>query len=67
MPRLLVRCGTLGRAAPEMFTGDGSYCDPVGWYSLGVVAYCLLCGDLPWDSNLLDGEAGSGTLDLVND
>jgi len=39
-------CGTLHTMAPEMMTGKGCLASDV--WSLGVVAYMMLCGSSPW-------------------
>jgi len=42
-------CGTLFYVAPEILRGD-AYDEKVDCWSLGVIAYCLLCGSLPFYS-----------------
>lgn len=48
-PKMIGHCGTLEYIAPEVFAG--SYDEKVDVWSLGVIAYMLLCGGLtPWSS-----------------
>jgi len=42
-------CGTLFYVAPEILRDDG-YDEKVDCWSLGVIAYCLVCGALPFYS-----------------
>jgi len=47
---LTERCGTLFYLPPEMITGSGYYGPEVDMWSLGVLLYYLLVGNLPFDA-----------------
>lgn len=40
-------CGTLTYIAPEIYLGK-EYSKNVDWYSLGILIYQMLCGNLPF-------------------
>ncbi|KAF2480620.1 hypothetical protein BDY17DRAFT_302095 [Neohortaea acidophila] len=44
-------CGTVCYAAPEMLRGEKYAGEKVDMWSLGVILYALLCGELPYDED----------------
>jgi len=44
-------CGTVCYSAPEMLKGEKYAGEKVDLWSLGIILYALLCGELPWDED----------------
>lgn len=44
-------CGTVCYSAPEMLRGDKYAAEKVDVWSLGIILYALLCGELPFDED----------------
>jgi len=44
-------CGSTGYAAPEMLQGLKYAGEPVDIWSIGIILYTLLCGELPFDDD----------------
>jgi serine/threonine protein kinase len=42
-------CGTYSYAAPEMIQGQKYAAEAVDVWSMGVILYAMLCGELPFD------------------
>jgi serine/threonine protein kinase len=49
--------GTLGYIAPECFNGEYSFASDL--YSIGVIMYILMTGDLPFDDDIYNSPPGS--------
>ncbi|KAK2606455.1 hypothetical protein QQS21_003148 [Conoideocrella luteorostrata] len=48
---LQTSCGTICYAAPEMLKGERYAGEKVDVWSLGIILYALLCGELPFDDD----------------
>jgi serine/threonine protein kinase len=50
-------CGTPNYMAPEIFTNRDGYSFEVDVWSLGVIAFLLLCGRMPFEDRSPEGIA----------